>query len=80
MFVAGSIASYVVLRRFLVSLLGNQMQTSANAPLPLASGDVRAFDEVSFTIAGWDYREGAGSEGGQQISISVNPSWRSAWR
>ena len=47
-----------------------------SAPLPTTSDAITDFNAIVFKIDGWDSFE----PGPNEVSISVNQSWRAAWR
>ena len=48
----------------------------SSAPVPTTSDATTGFDAIVFKIDGWDGLE----PGPNEVSISVNQSWRTAWR
>ena len=52
---------------------------SLSTPVPATSGAITDPNSAVFKIDGWDSFESTGSSR-NEVSISINQSWRTAWR
>ena len=48
----------------------------SSGPVPTAPNAIADFNAIVFKIHGWDSFE----QGPNEVSLSVNQSWRTAWR